>query len=326
MIGRYKRELSVALAYGLLLAVLAVRAPAFYDGGREPAAILLQSAPVLVCAVGMTLVILARHIDISIGSQFSLCAVTAGLLAQAGLPMPLVAAGTLLAGAGLGAINGALVAGLGLPSIVVTLATLVIYRDGLRWWRQGEFVKGLPPDFQWLGLGQTAGQWLIVAVAAAVLAAFAWGLRYLAAGRAVYATGSDPEAARLAGIRPRRVVFGVFVLMGALAGLGALLSAVCLPQVDPKSGEGLELKVIAAVVVGGVAISGGRGTLVGPLLGVALLGTVRSALIFVSAAANLPSQGHWEKAIQGGIILVAVASEALNPRRRKDAGPSLATH
>jgi rhamnose transport system permease protein len=324
--GRYKRELSVGLAYGLLLALLAVAAPSFYEGGREPGSILLQSAPVLVCAVGMTLVMLARHIDISIGSMFSLCAVTAGLLAQAGLPMPLVALGTLLAGAGLGAINGGLVAGLGLPSIVVTLATLVIYRDGLRWWRQGEFVKDLPADFQWLGMGQAAGQWVIVAVALAVFAAFAVGLRYLSPGRAVYATGSDPEAARLAGIRPRRVVFAVFVLMGALAGLGALLSAICLPQVDPKLGEGLELKVIAAVVVGGVAVSGGRGTLVGPLLGVALLGTVRSALVFFSAALHLPTQAHWEKAIQGGIILVAVASEALNLSRRKDAGASLATH
>jgi rhamnose transport system permease protein len=325
MIGRSRRELSVALAYALLLLTLAVVAPSFYGRG-EFAAVILQSAPVLVTAVGMTLVILARHIDISIGSQFSLCAVTAGLLAQAGLPMPFVALGTLVAGAGLGAVNGALVAGLGLPSIVVTLATLVIYRDGLRWWREGEFVKGLPPTFQWLGLGQAAGQWVIVGVSVAVFAAFAWGLRYLAMGRAVYATGSDPEAARLAGIRPRRVVFGVFVVMGALTGLAALLAAVCLPQVDPKAGEGLELEVIAAVVVGGVAISGGRGTLVGPLLGVALLGAVRPALIFFSAAMAWEPKAHWEKAIQGGIILIAVASEALNLRRRKDAGAALATH
>jgi rhamnose transport system permease protein len=319
MIGRYKRELSVALAYALLLLVLAVWAPLFYDQGKEPGAVLVRSAPVLIAAVGMALVILARQIDISIGSQFSLCAVTAGLLARLGLPMPLVALGTVVAGAGLGTVNGALVAGLGLPSIVVTLATLVVYRDALRWWRQGELVKGLPPTFQWLGLGQAAGQWVIVGVAVAVFVAFAWGLRYLAAGRAVYATGSDPEAARLAGIRPRGVVFGVFVLMGALTGLAALLAAICLPQVDPKAGEGLELKVIAAVVVGGVAISGGRGTLVGPLLGVLLLETVRPALVFLGAEAQ------WEKAIQGGIILVAVASDALNLKRRKHAGAGLAT-
>jgi rhamnose transport system permease protein len=188
------------------------------------------------------------------------------------------------------------------------------------------FVTDLPANFQWLGLGQNLGQWVIVGSALAVFTAFAFGLRYLALGRAVYATGSDPEAARLAGLRPQRVVFGVFVLMGILAGLGALLAAICLPQVDSKSGEGLELKVIAAVVVGGVAVSGGRGTLVGPLLGVVLLGTVGPALVFLSAAMDLPAQAHWETAIQGGIILAAVAAEALNLSRRKDAGASLATH
>ena len=149
--------------------------------------------------------------------------------------------------------TASLVAGLGLPSIVVTLATLVIGRESLRYVREGEFVRDLPPGFQWFGAGQSAGQWMVVAIALAVFAAFAWGLRNLAAGRAVYATGSDPEAARLAGIRPRRVVFGVFVAMGALAGLAALLNAVRFADVDPNAGAGLELQVIAAVVVGGVA-------------------------------------------------------------------------
>ncbi len=308
----YKRELSVALTYALLLGLLAVAAPAFYEGDKLRS-ILVASAPVLVAAVGMALVILARHIDISIGSQFSLCGVVAGLLAKSGLPMPVVALGVLVIGAGLGAVNGALVAGLGLPSIVVTLATMVILREGLRWGREGEFVKDLPPDFQWFGLGQAAGQWLLVAVALAILIMFAWGLRHVAAGRAVYATGSDPEAAWLAGIRPRRVTFGVFVLMGALTGLAGLLNAVRFVDVDPTSGTGLEMQVIAAVVVGGVAVSGGRGTLIGPLIGVALLGTIGPALVFLGA------QPYWEKAIQGAIILVAVASDALELRRRAHA-------
>ena len=310
--GRYKRELSVALTYSLLLLLLAAAAPAFYQGDKLRA-ILVTSAPVLVLAVGITLVILARHIDISIGSQFSLCGVTAGLLTRTGLPMPLVALLTVLTGAVLGSLNGALVAGLGLPSIVVTLATMVILRESLRWWRQGEFVKELPADFQWFGLGQDAGQWLLVGIALTVFAVFAWGLRHLAAGRAIYATGSDPEAAFLAGIRPRRVVGGVFGLMGALTGLAALLNAVRFADVDPSAGMGLEMQVIAAVVVGGVAVAGGRGTLLGPLIGVALLGTIGPALVFLGA------QPYWEKAIQGGVILLAVASDALELRRRAHA-------
>jgi rhamnose transport system permease protein len=305
MIGRYQREWSVATAYAILLATLAVAAPAFYTGDKLRT-LAVASAPVLVAAVGMTLVILARHIDISIGAQFSLCGVAAGLLAQIGVPMPVAAGGSLVLGAGMGAVNGLLVAGLGLPSIVVTLATMVTLREALRWSREGEFVRNLPPSFQWFGLGQGAGQWLSIAVALAVWSAFAWGMRYVAMGRAVYAVGSDLEAARLVGIRPRRVVFAVFVLMGLLNGLAALLHSIRFADVDPNAGAGLELEVIAAVVVGGTAISGGRGTLIGALFGVALLATIGPGLVFLGI------QAHWEKAIQGLIILAAVAT---SPKR-----------
>jgi rhamnose transport system permease protein len=310
MIAGYRRELSVAAAFAGLLAVLAVAAPRFFL--PEPLrALVVSNAPVLVAAVGMTQVILCRQIDISIGSIFSICGVVAGLLARAGLPMVLVGMGTLLVGGGFGALNGALVAGLGLPSIVVTLATLVIGREALRYAREGEFVRNLPPGFQWFGAGQGTGQWLVVAIALVIFTGSAWGLRYLVAGRSVYATGSDPEAARLAGIRSRRVVFNVFAIMGALAGLAALLNAVRFADVDPNAGTGLELQVIAAVVVGGVAISGGRGTLLGSLIGVALLGSIGRALVFLHVTAQ------WEKAIQGLIILLAVASDAFSRETRR---------
>jgi rhamnose transport system permease protein len=318
-VGRFKRELSVTLAYATLLAVLALAAPSFFQGDKL-LSILVTSAPVLVAAVGMTLVILTRHIDISIGSQFSLCAVAAGLLAQARLPVPAVVLAAIVTGAALGAINGVLIAALRLPSIVVTLATMVILRESLRWWREGESVKQLPADFQWFGLGQVAGQYLIIGAALAILIVMAWGLRHLAGGRAIYATESDPEAAWLVGIRPGRVVFGVFVLMGALSGLAALLNAVHFADVDASAGLGMELEVITAVVVGGVTVSGGRGTLFGPTIGVLLLGTIGSALVFLGAEA------YWAKAIQGAIILLAVASDALNLTQRKHAGTSPATN
>jgi rhamnose transport system permease protein len=300
---RYIREISVAGAYLLLLLILAIARPRYYQA--QFAASWVDMAPVLVAAVGMTLVIVAREIDISIGSMFSICGVVAGLLAQDGMPMPLVAVVTILCGAAMGAFNGVFVAFMGLPSIVVTLATMVMWQQGLKWKRQGAFVRDLPDRFQWFGQSQLAGQLMLVVVALAILAAFAWGMRWLVAGRTVYAVGSDAEAARLAGVRPRRVVFNVFVLMGALTGLAALLGAVRFPIVDPNVGTGLELKVIAAVVVGGVAISGGRGTMLGTLIGVALLGTIGSALVFLEV------NSAWERAIQGGIILVAVATDGL---------------
>jgi rhamnose transport system permease protein len=132
----------------------------------------------------------------------------------------------------------------------------------------------------------------------------------VSAGRAIYATGSDAEAARLAGMRPKLVVFGVFVTMGALAGLSALLSGVQFVMIYPKDGEGLEIQAIAAVVVGGTAISGGRGSLAGSLIGVLLLGSIGPALTFL----GIPPQ--WEKAIQGLVILLAVASDRLGQGRK----------
>ncbi|HZL37469.1 MAG TPA: ABC transporter permease [Tepidisphaeraceae bacterium] len=304
--SRYGREISVAIAYVLLLACLAIRTPQFFR--HQFFTTWVDAAPILLAAIGMTLVILARQIDISIGSMFAVCAVLSGLLAKAGLPMPCVALLTVLAGAALGAINGGLIAGLGLPSIVVTLATLVVFRQSLMWVRQGQFVNDLPHGFQWFGLSQRAGEWMLLAISGVVFTVFAWAMRWLSAGRMVYAVGSSPEAARLAGIRPRRVVFAVFMLMGALVGLAALLNAVRSPDVDPKIGTGWELTVIAAVVVGGAAITGGRATLLGTFIGVALLATIAPALVFF----NVPSQ--WEKAIQGLIILAAVATDGLRRR------------
>src|SRR5438552_4474833 len=125
----------------------------------------------------------------------------------------------------------------------------------------------------------------------------------MAVGRAIYAVGSDTEAARLAGIEPARVTFLVFMLMGALVGLASLLNAVRFSTVPSNAGVGLELKAIAAVVVGGTAITGGRGTLIGTLIGVALLGTIGTALTFIG------SNPFWEKAIQGAIRLAALASD-----------------
>ena len=277
-----RRELSVLAAWAGLLLVIAVAAPTGGFFGRgEVRNNLVKNAPVLVAAVGMTVVVLARQIDISVGSQMSVCGVLAGLLARDGAPVWLAALAAILAGGSLGAVNGALVAGLRLPSVVVTLATMVILREGLRWGREGEFVRDLPAGFQWFGLGSGAGPWAVVGVAAGVFLVFAWGLRHLAAGRAVYATGSDAEAARLAGVRPARVTFGAFVLMGVLAGLAGLLTAVRFSAVDPTTGTGEELRVVAAVVVGGVAVTGGRGSVLGAAAGVLLLGTIGSALVFL---------------------------------------------
>jgi rhamnose transport system permease protein len=305
---RHLRELSIAALLALLLLFLAFAAPGFFQ--IQPLlSLLTREAPVLLVACGMAVVILCRQIDISVGSQFAMCGVAAGLLAAANAPVPVAILAAVVAGALLGAFNGLLIAGLRLPSIVVTLATMVTWREALRWQRQGEFVN-LPAHVQWLGQSQTQGQILNISISLIVFVLLALALRHLAAGRFVYAAGSDAEGARLAGLRPQRVVFGSFVLLGALTGLAAAMNVVQSPQVDPKSGTGLEMKTIAAVVVGGVAISGGRGTLWGVLAGLLLLACVGPALI------HLHVEAYWERAIQGAVILLAVTTEGLRRRRR----------
>ncbi len=232
--------------------------------------------------------------------------------------MPAVLLAVIVVGALMGAVGGALVAWLRMPSIVVTLALMVAWRDGLRWITEGEWIQNLPAGFQWFGMGQSSGQLLIIALAIIVLLVCGWALRKLSVGRSIYAVGSDAEAARLVGIEPPRIVFGVFLIMGALVGLAATLNATRFSIVPSNAGIGLELKAIAAVVVGGTAITGGRGTLIGTLIGVALLGTIGTALTFLGI------NPFWEKAIQGAIILAALVSDValgrLNPRRTADFG------
>lgn len=299
----HKREASVALALVFLCGVLALARPEYFARGNL-IDVFLANLPVVIIAAGMTLVILVGEIDISVGSLFAICAVASGILAKAGVPTPLVFVLVCALGAAFGALTGSLVAYLRLPSIVVSLAMMIALRDALRWTTQGAWVHDLPPGFQWMGLSQDTYPVAAGVIALALSVGLAWALRYSAAGRLLYATGSNAGAARLAGVNTPLVTLSSFVCLGALTGLAAIMNAMRFNQIPANSGIGLELKVIAAVVVGGTAITGGRGTLVGTLLGVALLGAIGPALTFAGVSA------YWERAIQGGIILIAVAVEA----------------
>ena len=303
VIGRWKRELPCLIAFAILLLIILVKAPAFFDA-QNLRELLVNTAPALIVAIGMTVVILSGEIDISVGSQFAVCSVLIGWLSKTGFPIFALPLAAILIGAVLGACNGWLVGRLALPSIIVTLATFIAWRDALLWSTQGAWVQNLPPDFQWSGLGQRNGECLIVIFALLLLVVFALALRYLSAGRTVYAVGADREASRLAGMEPRNVIFGSFVLMGALAGIAAFLNAARFSAVPSSLGNGLELKAIAAVVVGGTSITGGRGSVVGSFFGTALLGSIGTALVFAGI------NPFWEKAIQGAIILASVFADA----------------
>ena len=300
----HAREWTVASTIAALFIVLAVAAPGYFslENLRD---LLLANLPVLLVAVGMTLVIITGEIDIAVGSIFAVCAVVSGIISKSGVPVWVAGAAACLLGTAFGSLNGALVAYVGIPSIVVTLATMTALREGLRWATQGAWVQDLPPSFQWLGL--TAGQFPFVATAFCVVltGGMAWALRHLAAGRDVYAAGSNPGAARLAGFDTAAITSVVFAILGTLTGLAAVLNAARFNQIPANGGLGLELKVIASVVVGGASVTGGTGSIAGTVLGVILLASIGPALTFLGVSA------YWERAIQGTIILVAVAADGI---------------
>ena len=299
-----QRAIAIAIFWAGLLALLAWRAPAFFELANIRD-IAIANAPALIVALGMTVVIVAGEIDVSVGSQFAVASVIAGSLAKAGLPLPITALVTAGAASLFGCLNGALVTYLGVPSIVATLAAMAFWRELLRWITQGAWVQGLPANFQWMGMSQARGEFAILACAALLFTAMLWAMRNLQAGRATYAVGSARESARLAGIPVTAISFGVFTLLGALTGIAALLDAVRFSEVQSSAGAGLELKAISAVVIGGTSITGGKGNLWGTLLGAGVLAVIAPALTFLGINA------FWEKAIQGAIILGAIVLERL---------------
>ncbi|MDP9169230.1 MAG: ABC transporter permease [Acidobacteriota bacterium] len=303
-----QRAIAIGIFWAVLLVVLAVRAPGFFAFGNIRD-IAVSNASTLIVAIGMTLVIVAGEIDVSVGSQFAVASVIAGTLAKAGLPLVATVCLTMLAGALIGSLNGALVALLGVPSIVATLAAMAFWRESLRWVTQGAWVQGLPSTFQWMGMSQGGGEAGILISAALLFAVFVWSMRRVQAGRAIYAAGSQRESARLAGIPVTQISFAVFILIGALTGIAALLDSVRFNEVQSSAGAGLELKAISAVVIGGASITGGKGTLWGTLLGASVLAVIAPSLTFLGINA------FWEKAIQGAIILGAIVLESAAARR-----------
>jgi rhamnose transport system permease protein len=307
MLTRHRREASVALAIAVLAAVLAVAAPGFFTA-ENLNDVFLANLPVLIVALGLTFLIVTGEIDISIGSVFAVCGVAAGVLAKLNLPLALVVLSACMVGAVLGSVNGWLSGYVKVPSIVVTLAMMIALREALRWVTQGAWVNDLPPNFQWLGFTQHVYPLVAAGCVAILLASTAWASRNASIVRAMYATGSNPGAARLMGIDTQAVRFSAFVFVGALTGFAALINSARFNQIPANAGIGLEMKVIAAVIIGGTSITGGRGTIFGTLLGVILLGSIGTALTFLGVSA------YWERAAQGAIILLAVSIDALSGR------------
>jgi rhamnose transport system permease protein len=275
--------------------------------------ILLSVSILAIVAIGQTLVVLTRNIDLSVASIVGLVAyeVRDILGHNPGLSIPLAIAIGLLIGAGLGAVNGALVTVGRVPAIVATLGTLYVFRGLTFALGGGKLITAsqVPPDFKRIALSRPLGIPTPIIIAVALGLVFTWLLRYSRVGRMLYAIGSNPDAARPAGIQTNRVVFGAYVACGVLCGVGGVLWGSRFGSIDARAASGMELQVVAAVVLGGVNIFGGSGTIVGAMLGAVLLGTIQNSLTI------LRLNQFWIQAISGGAILLAVTIDLLITRR-----------
>ena len=302
------RELGIVLVLVVLIAVTGILEPRFLEAAslRNLA---LNASIFAILAAGQTLVLVTRNVDLSVGSVLGLSAYLAGdlLSKHQGLPLPLVFVAGMALGAACGLLNGVLVTWGRVPALVVTLGTLYMFRGLAFLWTNGTQVNAetLPDAFLNLGTDSIAGVLILVVFAVVVLVLVGRWLRDYRAGRELYAIGSNPDGARLAGVRSDRRVLVAFILAGALSGLGGVLFTARFGTVDATAGAGYELTVIAAAVVGGVAIFGGTGSVYGAALGALLLGTITSSLIVLKVEA------FWQQAAVGALLLIAITVDRL---------------
>lgn len=303
-----------ALVLVLLAALATALNPAFLSA-RNLTDLLLTAAPTLIAACGLLLVIASGEIDISIGSLMGLCAAVAGTLSspdRLGLPPWVAVLATLGLGLGVGLFNGLLVSAVRVPSIIVTLGMLTVLKGANELLMAGRWITRLPEGLRAWGTGSVAGVPVPMLVAAGVLGT-TWLLANRTAwGRRVFAVGSNPGSARLAGVSVERTKLAAFGLAGLLVALATLVSVPRLSVVDSGVGVGFELLVVTCVVVGGVSIRGGTGTVLGVALGVLLMSSIRTVLIFLQLG---ESSLYWERAIQGALILAAVMADPAGRRR-----------
>jgi len=301
------RELGILAALLLLIVATVIANPRFLSG-QNLRDLLLSASILTVLAAGQTIVIVTRNVDLSVGSVLGLSAYASGtLLVNApGTPVLLVILAGMAVGAACGLLNGAIVAVAKVPSLVVTLGTLYAFRglDSL-WASSSDRLQinaaDLPTGFKSLAGSRVLGIPLLFLIALAVVLLVGFYLRNYRSGRELYGIGSDPAAARLSGIPVGRRVLGAFVVNGALAGLAGVLYAARFQTLDATAGTGQELFVVAAAVVGGVAIFGGSGSVYGAALGALLLTTIGTSL------PQLGLNPFWRDAAVGALILAAIA-------------------
>jgi rhamnose transport system permease protein len=308
------RETGIILAFLLILAVTTAINPSFLfstDGWRD---LFLTPSILLVLAVGQALVIITRNVDLSVGAILGLVAYATGrmFVGAPGLPVPVVLLLAIGLGVLLGLINGALVAFAKVPALVITLGTLYVYRGVMMSWAGSDRINAsdIPRGLLSFGTSSLLGIPALALISFLVLGIAAAAMRGSRAGREMYAIGSDPGAATLYGLPKVKRTLTAFAVSGGLAGLAGVMYVARYGTVSSGAGTGVELEAVGAAVIGGVAIFGGSGTVLGAAAGAYLLMTINRGLPILGI------QDFWQRAVVGLLIIAAIVLDKVLSERR----------
>jgi rhamnose transport system permease protein len=306
------RETGIIVFIVLLMIGVSLRSPYFLtlENFRD---ILMNISILAIVALAQTMVIITRGIDLSVSSMIGLVAMMVAFVVKENpemSPVLMVLLGMAL-GSVLGSFNGLVITAGGVPPIIATLGTLSIYRGAVFLYSQGTWINAfeMPHQFKVLSKGTPLGLPNMVIFAIVIAVIVYYFLNYTRPGRDIYAVGSNPDAAQVAGIRVNRVIFMVYVISGVLCGLAAVLWASRFESAQTNTALGFELQTVAASVVGGVNIFGGSGAVTGVLLGAFLLGVINNSLTLIRISP------FWQLAAQGSLILLAVIVDSVILRR-----------
>jgi rhamnose transport system permease protein len=298
------RETGILVAFAVVLIATTIRNPTFLVGSDGWRDLLLTPSLLIVLAVGEAVVIVTKSVDLSVSAILGLTAYFIGTLFKAMPGLPVLAAFVIgiAFGAALGAINGALVAFGRVPGMVITLGTLYAYRGINVWWTGSNRINAsdLPQGFLRLGTQSIVTIPILTIIAVVLLVVLAWYMRNTRSGREFYAIGSDPAAAEIYGLGTTKRIFVSFLISGGTAGLAGVLYAARYGTISSQAGAGMELEAIGAAVIGGVAIVGGSGTVIGAAFGALLLSTINRALPVL----RIPD--FWQRAVVGALIIGAI--------------------
>ncbi|WP_413499095.1 autoinducer 2 ABC transporter permease LsrC [Buttiauxella gaviniae] len=292
------RELSALLAIVALFGVLVALNHNYFS--LQTLSMIFTSAQILILlAVGASMVMLTRNIDVSVGSTVGLCAIAVGVALNSGFSLPVSMLFALLIGAVAGFFNGILVVWLRIPAIVATLGTLGLYRGGMLLWTGGKWIEGLPPNLKSLSEPVALGISPLGFTVLALVAIAAWVFARTAFGRDFYAVGDNLAAARQLGVSVNRTRLMAFTFNGMLAAIAGIIFASQIGFVPNQTGSGLEMKAIAACVLGGISLLGGTGTVIGAFLGAFFLTQIDTVLVLF----KLPA---WWNDFIAGLVLLGV--------------------